>query len=185
MGSPGKDQKLAADLANMLAPAFEGIAIEVMRSKRWDRDCVIFRWSGFARLLPEERFHRLVQAIPEDFRKARLARLVWLELAPKESVDAYLKLPRSEDVADRETSIYARLAKARFFEALGKSLGPAPDKNCPGDLSKTAAVLRKKKWTAPRIRDAKLVFIRHGVFCDCQVLQTAQPTLVKAYGTGA
>jgi hypothetical protein len=43
-------------------------------------------------------------------------------------------------------------------------------------------VLSKRKCSADKIRDTKLVFIRHGVYCDCQVIPAAQPALAKLHG---
>ena len=112
------ERRLAADLARLLAPRFPGIAVQVGEHERWDRPCVTFRWAGFADLLPEERFHRLVRAIPEAFRTDRLGGFVWLELAPHETVEAFLNLPRSEDVADSEASILSGLVEVGFFDSL-------------------------------------------------------------------
>ena len=44
--------------------------------------------------------------IPTDFREQKMAGFVWLELAQGESVEEFLKLPRSEDIADREAEIF-------------------------------------------------------------------------------
>jgi hypothetical protein len=114
-----------------------------------------------------------------------MAGLVWLELAPDETVEDYLNLPRSEDVADKEREIYVGLARAGFFELLGNSLGPSPETRCEGDYFTTTAVLSKKGYPVAKIHDAKLVFIQHGVYCDCQVLQTAQPALARLHAGAA
>ena len=175
------DRRLAADLTRLLAGGFPGIVVEVIQSERWDRPCVTFRWAGFAGLLPEERFHRLMGAIPEGFRTERLGGLVWLELAPRETVDAFLNLPRSEDVVDAEASVYTDLLQVGFFESLAKSLGPSPKMNCPGDFSVSAALLADRRRSVGQIRDAKLVFIRHGAYCDCQVLESVGPALAELH----
>ena len=96
-----------------------------------------------------------------------------------------VKLPRSEDVEKKEPKIHAGLCEAGFFEALAKTLGADPQSNCPGDFSKSEAVLSKKKFSAAKRRDAKLVFIRHGAYCDCQVIQSVQPELEKSSARGA
>ena len=97
-----RDRKLEKKLHEMLAERFVGIEVRVEHIDRWQRMGVTFRWSGFAGLLPEERFQRLAAALPDTYREQELQGLVWLELAPDESVGQFLKLPRSEDVADRE-----------------------------------------------------------------------------------
>lgn len=185
MAKTTKDARLAAELESMLTPQFDGMKVEVAHSERWNRMCVTFRWKGFADLLPEERFHRLAHVIPEEFRSSRLVGFVWLELAPKETIDSFLALPRSEDVAARERAIFGDLEEAVFFKTLAESMQPAPDRVCPGDFTLTAAALSYCGFSAERIRDAKLVFIRHGAYCDCQVLQTAQPVLAELYADAA
>src|SRR5262245_39473630 len=104
-----------AELTAILAAKFSGIRVETAHSTHWNRPCVTFRWHNFAGLLPEERFHRLVSAIPADFREKKLVGFVWLELADGETIDEFLRLPRSEDVADRGAKIYAGLMKAGLF----------------------------------------------------------------------
>ena len=185
MNKQRQDRELEADLAAILANQFPGLTVHVAHNQRWNRMCATFRWAGFAALLPEERFHRLVEVISEDFRATRMKQFVWLELAPGETLDAFMRLPRSEDVADREVEVYAGLMEAGFFDSLEKVMGPSPETDCPGDFSKAEAVLSAKKSSPTKIRDAKLVFIRHGAYCDCQVLHTAQPALAELHATAA
>lgn len=176
-----RDKTVENELIEMLSDGFPGIAVEVVHSERWNRMSVIFRWSGFANLLPEERFQRLVSVIPESFRASHLAGFVWLELAPDESIDDFLKHPRSEDVAEREGDIYAQLCEASFFAALKKSMGRSPQKTCTGGFAKVAEVLSTAQWSAEAVRDAKLVFIRHGAYCDCQIVETVAAALRENY----
>lgn len=182
MSAQTGNTELERELTGMLAERFAGITVEVAHSDRWNRMSVTFRWDGFAGLLPEERFQRLATAIPDSFREAKLLGFVWLELAPDETIDEFLKLPRSEDVAEREVSIYDKLAAAGFFSALEKSLGKSPQKSCGGDFSGAAQVLQAARWTPDAICDAKLVFIRHGAYCDCQIIETVGPALKEQYG---
>lgn len=177
----GRNRALERQVTSLLAKAFPGLSVEIGHAARWDRTCIAFRWEGFGALLPEERFHRLVSAIPDEFRESQLAALVWVELAPGETVDDVLKLPRSEDVAGREADIGRALTHNGFFATLVDRLGRSPKRNCPGDFSHTAAVLSDMGKSPERIRDSKLVFIRHGAFCDCQVIETVQPALTKQY----
>lgn len=182
MGTRIEHTRVGEELAQMLAPALPGIEVTAEHSARWDRMCVTFRWSGFEYLLPEERFERLVRLIPEDYRKEKLAGFVWLELAPDESVDEFLALPRSEDVADREEEIYASLRRAEFFTALRERLGPSPKKTCRGDLSMLAATLGELGQSDKQIDEAKMICIRRGAFCDCLALLTVQKQLADKYG---
>ena len=157
------------------------MSVTVEADSRWGRPCVTFRWSGFVGLLPEERFHRLVQVIPEAFRQRELAGYVWLELAPDEPVDRFLSLPRSEDVADREAELYAQLVTAGFFGSLQAMLGPAPQDRCANNFRHVEAVLAAQRVRPAQAREFKLLFIREGVYCDCQVLASAQPALATRH----
>jgi hypothetical protein len=183
MPSENVDKRLAGELSAMLAEGLPGIEVSVGRSDRWNRMCVTFVWSDFAGLLPEERFERLTRHIPQEYREKKLGGFIWLELAPNESVDDFLKLPRSEDVSDREAEIYGRLESAGFFEDLGNALRPEPQKTCSGDFSRTLELLKPEKAVKKAIAlDAKLLFIRHGAYCDCQALLTVRPQLARRHG---
>jgi hypothetical protein len=179
------DRKLEMELVAKLARTFPGMTVEVGNSARWNRMCVTFRWVGFAKLLPEERFHRVVSVLPERFRKDRLDGFVWMELTPSETVEEFLKLPRSEDVTVKEARIYAGLVRAGYFDTLRESLGSTPEENCPGDFSTTVAILDTGRFTPRKITEAKLLFIRHGAFCDCQVLQSVQAALEQRHAGAA
>ncbi len=166
----------------MLGEHFDDLDVTIEKHPRWDRMSVTFVWDGFADLLPEERFQRLAAVLPEEFRAEQLSGFVWLELAPGESVEAFLKLPRSEDVEPREAQVYAGLTRAGFFEELSKSLGRSPKKKCPGDFSTTLEILRAKKYSASKLQDARLLFIRFGAYCDCQALESVAPELAEKHG---
>ncbi len=171
------EEKLAEALRQLVAPAFKGMSVEVGTIARWGRMGVTFRWEGFADLLPEERFHRLTRVIPESFREKRLAGFIWLELTPKESIESFLKLPRSEDVAPRERAVFERLTIGGFFDGLRRRLGAVPEKKCEGDFRVAGKVLAGLKCTPRQAQDARLLFMRHRAFCDCQILVTALPAL--------
>lgn len=144
-----------------------------------------FRSRTFNGLLPEERFHRLVGAIPAAFREKNLAGVVWVELAEDESLEEFLKLPRSEDVTGREREIYVELAKARMFDVLAEQMGASPDKRCSGDFREMAGLLSARRFPEGKSRDAKLLMIRHHAYCDCQVVLTAWPALRQLYAGAA
>jgi hypothetical protein len=169
---------LQKQLHEMLCSSFPGMTIEVEHSTRWDRTCLTFRWAGFAGTLPEERFRRLLIAIPPEFREKKLAGAVWLELAPEESIDEYLALPRSEDIADREGPVARRLIKADFFRALEKRLAPLPVEQSMADLTATRELLSELGWSDTDCRDACLLLIRHGAYSDCDVLLEAKPSIL-------
>lgn len=172
---------LQSELTQLLSGKFPGIDVEVSHAAKWNRPCVTFRCPLFERLLPEERYHRLVGVIPAEFRDDRLAGFVWVELVAGESLEDYLKLPRSEDVAGREKQIFKELAKVKLFASLAESMGASPDKTCSGDFRAMDRLLSARRFSKSKLRDAKLLMIRHHAFCDCQVLLTAQPELTRLF----
>ena len=181
----GNHDALAEELLEFLRDSFDGISVEVARSPRWKRMCATFRWAGFNDLLPEERFHRLSRAIPESFREEKLAGFVWVELAEGESLEDFLKLPRSEDVDARANTVAGELSKVGFFGALKRSLGANPEKKCAGDFAHSLKVLKAAKLPPASAQDARLLFIRHHAYCDCQVLQTVEAALAKRHAAAS
>lgn len=167
----------------MLHVKHSGIEVHVGPSERWKRRCLTFRWAGFADLLPEERFHRLIQTIPEDFRESRLKGSVWLELTPEETIEQFLAYPRSEDIAPKEPAIYQRLIQCDFFKAIETDLGKSPQTACKGTFVRTESLLTGNGFNKSAIRDAKLVFLRHEAYCDCQVVGVAKPALSESHGS--
>ena len=162
--------RLRAKLTRLLADKFPGITIEVGHSERWDRTSLTFRWEGFDCLLPEERFHRLFHSLPEGFYDEHLRECVWFELGSGESVEDFLKLPRSADVRHKEPRIIRKLLKMRFFDALLKELGEEPPARCGGDFSAVRRILAARKVAESTRCDVLLVLMRNGGFCDCEAL---------------
>jgi hypothetical protein len=132
-------------------------------------------------LLPEQRFRHVLAAIPQDYHKKHLQGAVWFELAPGETEDDLLKAPRSEDLADREAAIAGELFACGFFEALAKEMGESPIESCTGRFAACHKALEGTGITGDAQRDACLIFIRQGAYCDCEVLLAAQPALTDRY----
>ena len=176
-----KFNAIAAELLTYVSKRIPDVRIDVSFNDRWHRPCVTFGSPVFEGLLPEERFHRLMLIIPESFREKRMAGFVWLELSPGESVEQFLELPRSEDVLPGEARVFARLRKSKFFDSLRQALGESPQSLCGGDFAASWKILSTAKLSKPMMTDVKLVFIRHGAYCDCQVLQTVEAALSALY----
>lgn len=181
MSTPKHNKALETKLSALLKDKFPGMEVSVRHAPRWDRMCATFRWPGFEGLLPEERFHRLTTVIPEDFRSSQMQGLIWLELAPNEAVDDFLKQPRSEDIATRASKVYSGLMKVEFFSALEKALGRSPEKKCSGDFSAVVRILAGKNYPPAKVSYVKLLFITHGAYCDCQIVQTVQAQLAEEH----
>jgi hypothetical protein len=167
------------ELRMLLSAAFPGIDIEVEHSARWDRTCVTFRWEGFAEMLPEERFRRLLMHIPAECREESLRGAIWLELAPGETVEEYLALPRSDDIAGGEKMIAHRLIRSGFFEELERKVGPLQVEQCMASLALSRDLLRERGFSPRETHEACLLFIRHGAYADCEVLLQARPAILE------
>jgi hypothetical protein len=185
MKSTNLHADLTRRLAAMIRDAFPEMVVNVSHSPRWNRPCATFTSSAFEGLLPEERFHRLVGVIPADFREENMAGFVWLELAPGERLEEFLKLPRCEDVAACEKDIYGRLARAGLFESLAEAMGASPDSHCAGGFGEMTRLLTAAGLRPDDIRDAKLLMIRHHAYCDCQILLTARDRLAQRFADAA
>lgn len=168
-------------LIEFLEPALPGIEVEVGTAERWQRMCLRFRHPSFEELLPEQRFRQVLAAIPQDYHQQHLQGAVWFEMAPGETEDDLLKAPRSEDLADREAAIAGTLFACGFFEALSKAMGESPIESCTGRFAACRTALEGTGITGDAQRDACLIFIRQGAYCDCEVLLAAQPTLADGY----
>ncbi len=153
-----------------VADQLPGVTIEVSFAKRWQRQMVVARWEGFAGLLAEQRFRRLVACIPAQVFERDLAGMVWFELTPDESVDDYMKMPRSADVANRRSELIAAMKKSGLVARLEEQLGDEPEDACGGAFELTRAVLKDAGLTPKKIESACLCLIGLGAYCDCQAL---------------
>ena len=183
MVSAKKRQSLGEKLLEALEPHLPGIEVEVDRSQRWQRMTVTFRHRKFAALLPEQRFRTVLQLLPAELYEKDLRGAVWFELAPGETPEDVTQARRSQDVAEAEPRIADRLRKVAFFEALSRALGESPIEACTGDFAVSRRVLSDNGIVGEQQRDACLVFIRQGAYCDCEVLLTAGPALTRLYDT--
>lgn len=186
MSSNRRHEAIARVLRKYLEAVFSGLEVEVTRDARWSRPVVILRWSGFVGLMAEQRFHLVLRAIPPKVMEHKLAGLVWFELTPVETPDDYLKMPRCEDVADREAELAAALARADVFKRLSRAMGQDPPQACDGTFNRTRRILEEAGVRGGETDDVCLLLIRHGAYCDCQVLTTARTGLEGVTdGTGS
>lgn len=181
MAATGTTADLRGDLVALLGKSCPGIDITLGHSDRWNRSTIEFRWEGFAGLLPEERFRHIMGALPDHFYETRMRGLVCLELVPGEELEAFLALPRSDDVIQDEPRIARRLLKAEFFDKLEAHLGPSPMETCSGGLQGSRHLLRSLRFSAVQVERACLVLIRHRSYCDCEVLIRARQELINQF----
>lgn len=182
MAKKKTEAEIASELAGFVGKVCPGVQVEVGHSQRWDRRCLTFRWAGFAGLLPEERFRLVAKPVPPAFYEAHCAGSVWLELAEGETLDAYLKLPRSEDIDPRLPQVWALLREVNFFAALEDELVRIAVADCPDDLSISKRVLAAKEVGAEQAREAVLAFMRHEAYTDWEVLRKVRPIAENTTG---
>lgn len=176
------DKQIADELAGFVGAVCPGVQVEVGLSPRWNRRCLTFRWPGFALLLPEERFRLVAKPVPPAFFEAHLGGAVWLELTDTETIDAYLALPRSEDIDPKLPQVWAALGELNFFAALEDELVRIAVADCPDDLSISKRVLAAKDAPAELREAAVLAFMRHEAYTDWEVLRKVRPIAERSRG---
>ncbi|RJP34313.1 MAG: hypothetical protein C4547_11090 [Phycisphaerales bacterium] len=164
------DPDIQSLVESYIAPHLPGATVEVSFSQRWQRPMVVVRWEGFETLLAEQRFRRLLACIPADVFERNLAGLIWFELAAGESIDDYVNMPRSDDVAERREELVALMRDRALLAGLQASLGDDPLDGCGGGFDLTRAVLKDAGVPQPDIEAACLCLIGLGAYCDCQVI---------------
>ena len=128
-------------------------------------------------MLPEQRFWRMLQAIPSEVYEEELAGLIFFELTPDESIDDYLKMPRSEDIAAKEEALIRALDELSFFDELAVELGDAPEQVCDRSFTLARRVMEKRETSPKRMDELCLLLIRHGAYCDCEALGDARQSI--------
>ncbi len=121
-------RRIQVQLQAHLAERFEDVKVEIGDDIHHPGTNIVITSRAFEGLLPEQRFHHVVRAIPPDFYDQHLRRAgVWFELAPGETGRDLMRMPRSEDVADREDEILEMMNRRHVFEQLGTWLtAPLP-----------------------------------------------------------
>lgn len=173
-------QKIAANLLGFLSEQCDGIEVVVDDSARWKRMCLTFRWSGFEGMLPEERFRILARLIPQEFVSKHCLGAVWLELAPGESIESYLSLPRSEDVADKAPEILEQLKDTGFFAVLEDEMVRIPPHQCEDSLVVTRKILSARGLADEQVQEVCLVLIGCGAYNDWSVLRDVRKQVEDA-----
>jgi hypothetical protein len=140
---------------------------------------IIVTSAVFDGLLPEQRFHHVVRAIPQEFYEQHLqGGVVWFELSPGESATDLMKMPRSEDVAGQEAAIIKQLKSIGFAGKLRKKLGRDLSKADAIGFTASRPILEKAGLSEQDITRAFLLFILHGGFCDLQVAADVVPKIL-------
>jgi hypothetical protein len=169
---------IAAQLQEFLAERFEEVTVEIADNVHYKGTNVVVTSPTFDGLLPEQRYHHVVQAIPQDFYESYLrSGVVWFELAPRQSGRDYMRMPRSEDIESEESRIQSGLQKARFFERFAEALEGTEDEPSRDDFVLARQVLSELGWAEPDQLNASLYFVRQGAFCDADIVDVVLPAL--------
>ncbi len=184
---PAEDRaRIAAELEALLRPRFADVTVRIGENLHYRGVNLVITSAAFRDWLPEQRFHHVVRAIPPAFYDAHLRGAgVWFELAPGETGRDLMRMPRSEDVAAEEPRILARLRRERFFKRLRAAAAAAPGGPSIDDLALCRRLLEEAGWAPEEVTRACLVFIRHGGFCDAQVLADVLPAVCPPPGGSA
>jgi len=160
---------IARQLREHLVGRFSDVTVEIGDDIHYKGVNIVVTTRVFDGLLPEQRYHHVVHAVPPDFYEKHLrGGVVWFELAPGQTGREYMKMPRSEDVTDAAGKIEARLNKAGFFDRFADA---AEDTEA---LSRDDFVLAKRLLAeagvpADEIQRATLFFVLRGAFCDADL----------------
>lgn len=171
-------KKVQRQLQEFLSARFEDVTVKVGDGIHYKGTNVVVTSSVFVDLLPEQRFHHVVHAIPPDFYEEHLrGGVVWFELAPGESGQEYMRMPRSDDVAGLETAILRRLDEIAFFDKHEKALAAEGGTVSERDFDEARRILAKAGLDEGENVKARLLFIRYGGFCDAEIPTVVQPAM--------
>lgn len=177
-------RKVQLELEAYLADRFKVVSVQIGDDIHYRGTNVVVTSPAFADLLPEQRFHHVVRAIPPDFYDRHLRRgVVWFELAPGETGKDVMAMPRSEDVAGQEEAIRRQLLSIRFDQALRDDLGKRPADSSIEDFAASRRLLARAGLSESEILRACLFFVRRGAFCDFHVLADLIPKLAARPAT--
>lgn len=171
------DELAEAISGHLEAVGFPATHVEV---EPWDESeakiAVYFTSAVFSTLYPEQRYHWLRQALPEDFVEEHLSESVWFELAPGETTaDVHVDQERIAKIAPE---MMQELEQLGFFAALDDVMAPEDPtlerEPCGGDFRIGKRILAamgfERQGRVDRMADAFHVLISKGAYCDCEIL---------------
>lgn len=175
--------KIEGQLQRYLTARFEDVSVRVGEGIHYKGTNVIITSSRFAGWLPEQRFHHVVREIPHEFYDRHLREgIVWFELAPGETAQEYMRMPRSEDVAAEGGKIVELLLRSKFPDRLAAALQKEANGASPDDFKATRRVLALAGLDEDQSRKVCLYLIGRGAYCDAHVAADVLPQLATARG---
>ncbi len=171
-------QRVQQSLQNHLRERFEDAEVTIGENIHYKGVNVVVTSAAFKGLLAEQRFHHVGRAIPKDFYEEHLQRgVVWFELAPGETGQDLMKMPRSSDVKNKQDEIKRRLHKAKFFEKLQAKFASNRQSASVTDFSATRQLLKEAGLNEQEITDACLFLMLNTAYSDAQVLVDLSPKM--------
>lgn len=163
-------KKIQAQLREFLVAAFPDVDVRIGDDIHYRGTNVVVTTSRFDGLLPEQRYHHVVHAVPADFYESYLrGGVVWFELAPGETGKAYMGMPRSRDAADRAEAIASRLGAIGFFDQFRARQAASGAPASEGDFVEARRILGKAGCKEDEILEIFLYFLLQGAFCDAEL----------------
>jgi hypothetical protein len=179
--NPAEFASVEGRLQAALKTSFGEVVVRVGQDIHYRGTNVVVTSPEFSGLLPEQRFHHVVRALPAELYDTLRGSVVWFELAPAEPPTDYMRMPRSEDIAGQETDILKRLAAVKFFKKFEDRLLAERTAPSQRDFVVAKEVLGEAGLSAEEITRACLFFIRHGGFSDAQVFSHVMEELAGAH----
>ncbi len=165
-------------LQDCLENVFDDVMVQIGDDIHYRGTNIVVTSRVFEGLLPEQRYHHVVRAVPKDYYEKHLqSGVVWFELAPGETGADLMKMPRASDIAPEQDAIRKQLVEIGFSErfeaAIESGAGPA---------SITHFKITRKTLAAAGLDDthitrACLFMILRGAYCDAHILADVLPKL--------
>lgn len=169
-------------LQEHLRRRFEDAVVQIGDDIHYKGTNVVVTSRAFEGLLPEQRFHHVVRAIPRDLYQTHLRTgVVWFELVPGQSSIDLMKMPRAEDVACKESDIRRRLEEADFASRFRALFDADPQRASITHFDATRRILAEAGWPDVEINRACLFMILQGAYCDAHVLNDVLPKLTSEH----
>lgn len=169
-------------LQSAMSSVFTQARVQVGHDIHFKGCNIVITSPDFAGLLPEQRFHHVVRAIPADLYESLRSGFVWFELAPGEPAVNYMKMPRSDDISAHEGEMLKTLAAIKFFKKFEAKLRESKSAPSKLDFILGKQVLSEAGLSPNEVIRACLFFIKHGGHSDAQVFSHVMEELAGAHG---
>lgn len=160
--------ELQKNLYAFIKPIYPNIQINVEDKEDNVRE-LYFIEEKFQDLLPKQRYHYLIHAIPVTFYNEHLQNTQWFELAPGEKIDD-LDYHDDETINEITEPILSILRRENGFLFLLDKEFALPDTKCFGDFRHAKKNLTTLGFSTDDQFDIFHVLMNAGGYCDCEIL---------------